>query len=143
MAWMAFFAPAQISASGMAAERLRMEVTAANIANAYTTRTPDGTPYRRRDVVFAALLDQGRDLYGLRVGGVRVQDIIEDRTPFQRVYNPGHPDADATGYVLMPNVNVPLEMVNLLTASRAYEANVKVLRAFRQMIEQAIQIARG
>lgn len=134
------FRPAQISASGMAAERTRIEVVAGNIANAYTTRTESGLPYRRRDVVFETLLPAGESL---PAPAVTVSQIVEDDAPFQRVYDPGHPDADADGFVLLPNVNIPLEMANLITASRAYEANVRVLRTFRQMVEQAFQIARG
>lgn len=125
----------------MAAESARVEIIAANIANAYTTRTETGLPYRRKDVVFETLLlDDGAPPYA---PGVVVSEIVEDSTPFQRVYDPGHPDADADGYVLLPNISIPLEMTNLLTASRAYEANARVLRTFRQMVEQALQIARG
>ncbi len=140
----AFFLPAKISASGMTAQRMRLEVAAANIANAHTTRTEAGEPYRRRDVVFASVLEESLARYGEPAPtGVEVQEIVVDPRPFRRVYNPGHPDADAQGYVLMPNVDIPMEMVNLISASRSYEANVKVLRAFRQMVEEALQIARG
>ncbi len=143
MEFPAFFFPARISASAMAAQRARLEVTAANIANAQATRTSEGGPYRRRDVVFAAVLDDASTRAGMRLPAVEVEEIVEDPRPFRRVYNPGHPDADAQGYVLMPNVDIPMEMINLVSASRSYEANVKVLRAFRQMVEEALQIARG
>lgn len=134
------FRPVQISASAMAAERTRLEVVAANIANAYTTRTDTGLPYRRKEVVFETLLPEDASV---PAPAVTVREIVEDQSPFQRVYDPTHPDADPDGYVLLPNVNIPLEMANLITASRAYEANVRVLRTFRQMVEQALQIARG
>ena len=127
-----------ISASGLSAERMRMEVVANNIANAYSTRTPEGGAFRRKDVVFAAVLEDH-----MQPGGVQVAGIVDDPSELPRIYQPGHPDADANGFVTMPNVNVPLEMVNLITASRAYEANLKVLRSFRQMAEQTLSLARG
>jgi flagellar basal-body rod protein FlgC len=137
---------ANVSASGMSAERTRMEVVANNIANAYSTRTPGGGPFRRQDVVFASVLKdklghagQGRS----NLGGVKAVDVVDDNSEFPRVYNPGHPDADAEGFVSMPNVHLPVEMVNLITASRAYEANLKALQMFRQMREQALTIARS
>jgi flagellar basal-body rod protein FlgC len=142
MAFDDIFAATNISASGSSAERLRMEVVANNIANAFSTRTPEGGPYRRKEVVFAAVLND-RLHAGSGLGGVEAVDIVEDPSDFIRVYNPGHPDADRDGYVNMPNVQLPAEMVNLITASRAYEANLKVLQAFRQTAEQALTIARG
>jgi flagellar basal-body rod protein FlgC len=135
------FAITRISASGLSAERLRMEVIANNLANAFSTRSVTGQPYRRKDVVFEAVL---RNRLGkAELSGVRVAGIEDDPSDFIRVYQPGHPDADADGYVLYPNVNLPLEMVNLLTASRSYEANLKVLQTFRQMMEQAFVLLRG
>jgi flagellar basal-body rod protein FlgC len=135
------FAITRISASGLSAERLRMEVIANNLANAFSTRSVTGQPYRRKDVVFEAVL---RNRLGKpELNGVRVAGIEDDPSDFIRVYQPGHPDADADGYVLYPNVNLPLEMVNLLTASRSYEANLKVLQTFRQMMEQAFVLLRG
>jgi len=135
------FAITQISASGLSAERLRMEVIANNLANAFSTRSISGGPYRRKDVVFEAVL---RNRLGKpELHGVQVAGIEDDPSDFVRVYQPGHPDADADGYVLYPNVSLPLEMVNLLTASRAYEANLKVLQTFRQMMEQALVLLRG
>ncbi len=137
-----------ISSSGLSAERLRMEVVAGNIANAFSTRTPNGGPFRRQDVVFEAVL--GDHLRGPRPGssgaatggGVRVVGVQDDPSPLPRVFNPGHPDADAEGFVLMPNVSLPIEMVNLMTASRAYEANLKVLQAVRKQLEQTIALLR-
>jgi flagellar basal-body rod protein FlgC len=136
---------ANISASGLSAERLRMEVVANNIANANSTRTPQGGPFRRQDVVFAAVLGQRMRATqgGLSLGGVRTAGVVDDNSELPRVYNPGHPDADAEGFVTMPNVQLPLEMVNLMTANRAYEANLKVLQAFRQQAEQALLLIRS
>lgn len=135
-----------ISASGLAGERLRMEVAANNIANAHSTRGVDGGPYRRQRVVFAAEMQQlllpgpgGRP----DLGGVRVAGIEPDEAPLPQVYDPGHPDANAEGYVTMPNVNLPHEMVDLVTASRAYEANLKSLETFRELAEQALSLLRG
>jgi flagellar basal-body rod protein FlgC len=135
-----------ISASGMAAERLRMEVIANNIANAMTTRGPNGGPYRRQDVVFESVL---RDQLGSPAGdrpsfsGVRVAGIEEDQSELPRHFDPGHPDADADGWLSMPNVSLPIEMVNLMTASRAYEANLKVLQTLRQQLEQTLTIIKS
>jgi flagellar basal-body rod protein FlgC len=136
------FAAGSISGSGMAAERLRMEVIANNIANANSTRGPDGDPFRRQDVVFAEVL--GREVGGQKaLKGVEVVDVVDDPAEFPRVYQPNHPDADAEGYVRLPNVQLPIEMVNLLTASRSYEANLKAAQTFRQMNEQALTLLRS
>jgi len=135
-----------ISASGLAAERQRMEVVANNIANAYTTRTPGGGPYRRQQVVFATALQSalsGSASGAGSLGGVRVVGIQPDLSEFHIVRNPGHPDADGDGNVTMPNVKLPNEMVDLMTASRAYEANLKALRTYRKMAEQALSLLRG
>ena len=135
-----------ISASGLSAERQRMEVVANNIANAFSTRSPSGGPFRRQDVVFSSVLNERLRAGGAgaaTLGGVRVVGIENDMSEFNRVYNPGHPDADSEGFVLMPNIHLPLEMVNLMTASRAYEANLKVLQSFRQMADQALTLARS
>ncbi len=134
-----------ISSSGMSAERLRMEVIANNIANAQATRTAAGGPFRRQDVVFAAIdgsisTDSGESA-GL--GGVKAVELVDDPSPPQRIYMPGHPDADSEGYVAFPNVRLPIEMVNLLTAMRSYEANAKAAQMFRQMNQQALSLLRG
>ncbi len=136
---------ANISASGLSAERLRMEVVANNIANAYSTRTPNGGPFRRQDVVFATVLkDHMRGARGQsNLAGVEAVNVVDDPSEFSRVFNPGHPDADSDGFVAMPNVRLPVEMVNLITATRAYEANLKALQLFRQMTEQSLTIARS
>lgn len=140
------FATTNVSASGLSAERLRMEVVANNIANAFSTRTPEGGPFRRQDVVFAAALDdhlRSRSPEKVKLGGVVVEGVVEDfNTDFPRVFNPGHPDADGDGFVTLPNVALPMEMVNLITANRSYEANLKVLQAFRQQAEQALLLVR-
>jgi flagellar basal-body rod protein FlgC len=138
------FSATGISSSGMTAERFRMEVIANNIANANATKSANGGPYRRQDVVFEELLGQEATKGNLpTLGGVQVTEIVEDPTEFPRVYNPGHPDADADGYVKLPNVQLPIEMVNLLTASRAYEANLKAAQAYRQMSEEALALLRS
>jgi flagellar basal-body rod protein FlgC len=141
-----------ISSAGASAERLRMEVVANNIANAFATRTPRGGPFRRQEVVFETIFDDkvlnaglagGRVPGANRLGGVRVEGIVDDPSELTTVYNPGHPDADNNGFVLYPNVQIPIEMVNLITANRAYEANLKVAQAFRQEAEQALQLLRA
>lgn len=134
-----------ISASGLAAERTRMEVAANNIANAQTTKTPGGGPYRRQQVVFASLYDAatGGPNASPVLRGVRVVGIQPDMSELPRVYHPGHPDADAEGFVRMPNVQPAMEMVDLITASRAYEANLQALRSFRQMAEHALSLLRS
>jgi flagellar basal-body rod protein FlgC len=132
----------RISASGLSAERLRMEVLANNIANANSTRSANGGPFRRQDVLFAAVLDNrlGK-LQGM--GGVAVEGVVDDPSPFNRIFQPGHPDADAEGMVTLPNVHLPIEMVNLITASRGYEANLRCAQAFRQMADQALALGRS
>ena len=134
-----------ISASGMAAERLRMEVIANNIANASCTRGPNGGAFRRQDVVFESVLRDQLNSAGMgrTGGGVRVAGVEDDQSEMPRVHDPGHPDADGDGWVTMPNVSLPIEMVNLMTASRAYEANLKVLQTLRQQLEQSLTIIKG
>lgn len=138
------FSGADISATGMAAERLRMEVVANNIANANSTRTPQGGPFRRQNVIFSEVLGaagQGDGAAGL--GGVRVMGITDAPGELPTIHQPGHPDADPDGYVTLPNVQIPNEMVDLITASRAYEANLRALRSFREMAEQSLTLLRG
>jgi flagellar basal-body rod protein FlgC len=139
---MGLFDGLEISASGLTAERLRMDVTAENLANAQTTRGADGEPYRRKEVVlqergggFGAALSQA-------IGGVEVAGVTEDETPLKRIYDPGHPDADAQGYVAMPNVDTVTEMVDLIGASRAYEANVTAMQAAKQMFAKTLELLR-
>ena len=140
----------QISGSALLAQRLRMDVIANNVANMNTTRTADGGPYRHESVRFVE--DRPgtpfRDILGraanmARGGGVRVSAIVEDNTPPRRVHDPQHPDADANGDVLMPNVDVVTEMTDIVSARRAYEASVTVLNATKAMALRALDIGRG
>lgn len=137
--------PLMITGTGMTAERMRMEVVANNIANASSTRTPEGGPFRRHEVVFQSVLDNvdNGPYRGKALGGVKALGIVEDTSEFPQVYNPGHPDANAEGMVTMPNVHLPIEMVNLITATRSYEANVRAAQTFVQMSETALSISRG
>jgi flagellar basal-body rod protein FlgC len=128
------FRTMEISASGLHAEWVRMQVVANNVANAETTETPQGGPYRPNYVVFSTVLE------GLN--GVTVAGVVPSSSPPRMVHNPGHPDANAEGYVAMPDVKVPLEMIDLLTASRAYEANLAAIRKFRQICEEALKLLR-
>lgn len=122
-----------ISASGLLAQRIRIDTIAANLANAETTRTAGGGPYQRKQPVFQEDLEHG---------GVTITEIVADPRPPTRVYQPGHPDADTTGYVLMPNVDPMEEMVNLVAASRAYEANVTALNATKAMVRKSLELGR-
>ena len=149
---MGFMDSLSISGSGMTAERLRMDVIADNLANVNTTRTPNGTPYRRQQVLFSSGTGNSFQdtLAGFSGGqtpsatrGVQVRGIVPDQTPFKRVYQPGHPDADAQGYVSMPNVDTVTEMVDMMSASRAYEANVSAVQSIKGMAEKAIDIGRA
>ena len=134
-----------ISASGLRAQRLRMDVIAANLANAQSTRTPEGGPYRRHEVVLEAQPTSGtfEDALNSSNPGVRVARIVADDRPPQLVFDPGHPDADAKGYVAMPNVNVVTAMVDMMAATRAYEANVAALNATKRLLEAALEIGRS
>lgn len=136
----------EISASGLAAERLRMETVANNIANAHSTRTQDGGPFRRRQVIFAAAMNDAAGISANAAAGlhgVRIVGIQPSEGELPEVFNPSHPDANEDGFLVMPNVSVPEEMVDLITASRAYDANLKALRSFKQMVEQSLSLLRG
>jgi len=136
----------EISASGLTGERLRMEVAANNIANMHSTRSADGGPYQRQQVTFSAAMNQvlGSAKNGVEnLKGVHVVGVTSDPSKGPLIHDPGHPDADETGHVQMPNVNLSHEMVDLMTAGRAYEANLKSLETFRQMTEQALSLLRG
>jgi len=142
----------QVSGSALAAERLRAEVVTTNLANAESTRTPEGGPYRRKLAVFASrtaspfqLVMAGAGSANLAPnasGGVRVSQVVEDDAPAIRKYEPGHPDADGSGYVEYPNINPVQEVVDLMGAQRAYELNAGAIQAAKQMIQQSIQILR-
>jgi flagellar basal-body rod protein FlgC len=145
---MGLFDAINASGSALSAERLRMDVTAENLANAQTTRGADGEPYRRKTVV---LQQQGGGGFAgalsgaMRSGdsrGVKVAGIVEDTTPNRQVYDPGHPDADPNGYVELPNVDPVTEMVDLITASRAYEANVTAMQTAKSMFTKTLELLR-
>jgi flagellar basal-body rod protein FlgC len=136
------FSAMEVAASGLTAERGRMNIIASNLSNAQTTKGADGTPYRRLDPVFTSKpVSPGsfdpvlRNVHEVRLSGVR-----PDQTPGQLVYEPGHPDANAEGYVEYPNVSVVTEMVNLMTASRAYEAGVTSIESIKAMARSALKI---
>jgi flagellar basal-body rod protein FlgC len=136
-----FFTGMRISASGLTAERERMDVIAENLANARTTKTPDGGPYRRKVVLFAPMLERLEE--GERTLGVRATRVGVDRvTDFERVMDPGHPDAGPDGMVLYPNVNTVMEMADLITSMRAYEANLTAQESFVRMAERALELLR-
>ena len=137
---MGLFDAFDASGSALSAERLRMDVTAENLANAQSTRGSNGTgPYKRKEVVLEQAGSSFADsLQAAR--GVRVAGIVEDSTPPRRVYDPGHPDADAQGYVTMPNVNTVTEMTDLIGASRAYEANVTAMQTAKSMFARTLDL---
>ena len=143
---MDLFTAMRISASGLSVQRTRMNATASNLANAETTRTAEGGPYRRRQVVVAAvpLNEVFDDVLGDALHGqthsAHVVDIVSDPNDGRLVHSPDHPDANADGYVLMPNINAVHEMVNMVTATRSYEGNVTALQALKAMARQALQI---
>ncbi len=131
-----------ISATGLDAESRRMEVIANNVANAQTTRGEDGKVFQRKEVIFAARLKEamGTDGAEKKLQGVELQKIVPDQRPPKMVYRPGHPDADENGFVTMPNVNPVEEMVNMMSASRSYEANLAAVRMSKNMASQALDI---
>lgn len=147
---MGIFKSIDVSASGLTAERLRMDIISKNIANANTTRTSSGTPYRRQVPVFKEastnLSFSERLKFAMNSNptgsGVEVAAIKEDKSPFKKVFDPGHPDADKDGYVHMPNVDIVTEMVNMISATRAYEANVTVMNSTKSMALKALEIGR-
>jgi len=131
-----------IGATGLTAQRTRMEVVSSNLANSHTTRTPDGGPYRRKQPIFEA---QAIDLFpsdalGRSVRAVRVVQVVDDPSDFMVRHEPGHPDADERGFVEYPNVDPIREMVDMLSATRSYEANVTLVRSVREMMQSALQI---
>src|SRR3954462_15805067 len=142
---MSLFASLQVSASGMAAQRTRAEMLVENMANAETTRTPEGGPYKRKDVVFAPdhQASPFSAVFQSEMGqGVKVADVItDDRAPELR-YLPGHPDADANGYVAFPRLNPAEEMVDLMNSSRSYQGNVAAMTAVKDMINHSIDLLR-
>ncbi len=140
---MSLFSSLQVSASGMAAQRTRAELLVQNMANAETTRTPDGGAYRRQDVVFTSDLQSSpfsATFQNELSTGVSVADVVTDDRAPQLRYMPGHPDANADGYVAFPNMNPAEEMVNLMNAQRSYEGNVSAMAAVKDMINHSIDI---
>ena len=140
------FRATRISGSGLAAEKTRMEVTANHIANAHTTGDASTGPYRRRQVIFSDALSDARargNVDQTNMAGVVVSGITLDQSELPQVYDPGHPHADQRGFVTLPNISVPVEMVDMMTASRAYDANLKALQSFRRMVEQSLSLMRG
>lgn len=145
---MSIFSSFDVNASGLTAERFRMDIISQNVANANTTRTEDGTPYRRKVVTFAEketqtpfshVLDVARDNYSGK--GVKVTSVQEDSwTDMKMVYDPAHPDADENGYVLYPNVNIVTEMTNLIDASRSYEANATAFNASKAIALKGLEM---
>ena len=132
------------SATALAVERTRIEVAVSNIANAESTRGLNGEPYRRRDVILSAdpvnTFDQALGQAGAT--GVKVAAIVQDRAPFRRRYEPGHPDADGDGYVSLPNVDTSTEMVDMLGAARAYQANLAAIGLIKEMVAKALELGR-
>ncbi len=142
MSEMHAFRVLDIAGSGLAAERKRLEVIAANLANANTVKSQDGGPYRRREVVFESVMD-GSVGDSERLPTVKVKGVVKDMSDLRRVYDPGHPEHDKDGYVSYPNVDPMFEMVDLMQAMRSYEASLRAVRAFRTMVDAALRIGRG
>lgn len=148
---MSFWNSLRIGLSGLTAQRLRLDLISNNIANAQTTRTEKGGPYQRQDVVFTAEEQNGflpklvaarRNQEGSMQGGVKVAEITTDAEAGPKVYDPGNPDADAEGYVTYPNVDIVVEMTNMLSATRSYEANLASVEASKRMALKALEIGR-
>ncbi len=134
-----------VNATGLTAQRQRVEVSSSNLANSQTTRTEEGGPYRRKDVVFQTTSSFKQSLGAAMnndIEGVEVSQLVEDPRPFDRRYEPAHPDADAEGYVSYPNVNALDEMANLIEASRSYEANLSAIAIVKAMINRTLEIGR-
>ncbi len=130
------FMPLKISATALEAQKIRMNVIASNIANVNSTRTPEGGPYRRKDVVFESYL------FNESAVGVNIPKIVEDQRPFRMVHDPSHPDADKNGYVSYPNINTIEETVNLIAATRAYEANLTIINSYKEMFMKTLEITK-
>lgn len=141
---MNFLVCLEVSASGLYAQRKRMDIIASNLANIETTRTENGGPYRRKMVVMSTKPpDRGfGDILNSTVEGVQIEDVVEDQSPFKKVYNPSHPDANDEGYLLKPNIDLVVETTNMMMAKRAFEANIAVIKATRKMAIKALEIGR-
>ena len=147
---MGFDSMVQISAGGMSAQRFRLNVIASNLANQNTTKTPEGGAYRRRDVVFQATQLKATEQTenspavnpGMQTMSVQVVDVITDPSPLVMKYQPGHPDANSDGYVAYPNINTFEEMVNMLSATRSYEANATIMKNAKEMADKTLDLLR-
>ncbi|HUS06928.1 MAG TPA: flagellar basal body rod protein FlgC [Bryobacteraceae bacterium] len=143
---MSLFTSLSVSASGMAAQRTRAELLTENLANAETTRTPEGGPYRRKDAVFSSEAQSSpfSSIFQaeLQANGVGVADVVEDTREPEKRYIPGHPDADASGYVAFPRISQAEDMVDLMGASRGYQANVAAMSAVKDMIHRSLDLLR-
>jgi flagellar basal-body rod protein FlgC len=137
---MSLFGGLKISASALRVERLRMNVIAENIANAESTRAPGGGPYRRKQVLIGPAAGAGLGAGSEAAGGVRAFGVVEDQSPDRMVYDPSDPDADASGHVRMPNVDLPVEMVDMMVATRAYEANAVAFASQRQSQQRTLEL---
>ncbi|MDT8399366.1 MAG: flagellar basal body rod protein FlgC [Pseudomonadales bacterium] len=135
---MSLFSVFEISSSAMTAQSQRMNVTASNMANADSVSGPDGQPYRAKQVVFETMARNAGD-----IGGVRVAAVVEDAAPLRLEYQPNHPLADAQGYVSMPNVEPVHEMVNMISASRSYQANIEVMDSSKQLLLRTLTLGEG
>ncbi|WP_213974455.1 flagellar basal body rod protein FlgC [Tepidanaerobacter acetatoxydans] len=142
---MGFFNSLDISASGLTAQRFRLDTISNNIANANTTRTEEGGPFQRERVVFQERNTTGsfsNYLDQQKPAGVKVVAIEKDTAPFKALYDPTHPDADPSGYVMLPNVNIVTEMVDMISATRSYEANVTAINSAKSMMSKALEISK-
>lgn len=141
---MNFLVCLETSASGLYAQRKRMDIIASNLANIETTRSGNGGPYRRKMVVMSTTPPSRHfgDILNSSVEGVQIEDVVEDQSPFKKVYDPGHPDANDEGYLLKPNIDLVVETTNMMMAKRAFEANIAVVKATRKMAVKALEIGR-
>jgi len=144
---MSLFSALSVGSSGMSAQRQRAELLVENMANAETTRTPEGGPYRRKDAVFetTSVTSPFASIFSSElqsVGGVGVSEIVVDQSDPERRYMPGHPDADKDGYVALPKINIAEDMVDLMGAARGYEANISAISAVKDMIQRSIDLMR-
>ena len=145
---MNFLDSLSISATGLNAQRIRMNLISSNMANVNTTRTESGEPYIRKDVVFKAVQTDVFDeileeKLSTPSGGVQIAEITEDPKPFMQKYDPQHPDADENGFVFLPNINIVEEMVNMISASRSFEANATAVKTTKEMVSMALDIGRN
>ena len=141
---MGVFDVLKISASGLKAQRARMEVIAGNLSNIHTTKTEEGGPYRKKEIVFSTsdVSDEKKfgSLFSRKIEGVKIDSIQESEKEFEKVFDPNHPDADQEGYVMFPNVNLMEEMTDMMAATRAYEANVNVMNTTKEMLIKSLDL---